>query len=139
MKKVLIDTDMLTYYLFKDYPQVKQHFEAYLAHYGFVYVGRPTIFEIESGLLTKKAYKKLEQFHDFIQQQVILEITESSAQISAQIYAHLSNIGKHSGTNDLYLAGIARSNDFAICTNNEKDYENIPDLEIVNWAKYETQ
>ena len=86
MKKVLIDTDTLTYYLFKDYPQIKQRLEAYLAQYGFVYISRPTIFEVESDLLTKKADKKIELFHNFIQQQTILEITEESAQISAKTF-----------------------------------------------------
>lgn len=135
MIKVLVDTDILTYYLFKDYPKVKQNFETYLAEFDFVCIGRPTIFEIESGLLTKKAYKQLAIFQDFIQKQTILEITELSAHISAQNYAYLVSIGKHSGVNDLYLAGIAQSNELAICTNNEKDYENIPNLMIVNWTK----
>ncbi len=135
MMKVLVDTDILTYYLFKDYPQVKQNFEHYLSEFSFVYIGRPTVFEIESGLLTKKAYKQLTIFQEFIQKQTILEITELSAHISAKNYAYLVSVGKHSGTNDLYLAGIAQSNELAICTNNEKDYENIPNLTIINWTK----
>jgi predicted nucleic acid-binding protein len=64
-----------------------------------------------------------------------LEITAQSAQISAEMYAHLYQIGRHSGVNDLYLAGIAQANSLVICTNNEKDYDNIPNLEIINWMK----
>ncbi|MDX2303178.1 MAG: type II toxin-antitoxin system VapC family toxin [Microscillaceae bacterium] len=135
MKQVLVDTDILSYYLFKNYPIVKQNIEAFLLNEGFIHIGRPTIFEIESGLKAKNAISQLSQFHTFIEGQQILEITQQSAQISANIYAHLYNIGKHTGVNDLYLAGIALENDLIISTNNEKDYQFIPDLEIINWTK----
>jgi tRNA(fMet)-specific endonuclease VapC len=135
MKKVLVDTDILTYYLFKDYPILKQNFEDYLNQQGFIFIGRPTIFEIESGLKAKNASTQLSKFNEFIKNHQILEITAQSAQISAEMYAHLYQIGRHSGVNDLYLAGIAQANSLVICTNNEKDYDNIPNLEIINWMK----
>ncbi|NJL15665.1 MAG: type II toxin-antitoxin system VapC family toxin [Microscillaceae bacterium] len=135
MKKVLIDTDILSYYLFKEYSILKQNFENYLNSEGFVYIGRPTIFEVESGLKAKNASAQLTKFYGFIAHQQILEITATSAQLSADMYAHLHQIGKHSGVNDLYLAGIAQANNLSICTNNEKDYAHISDLEIINWMK----
>ncbi len=135
MKRILIDTDILSYYLFKEYPTLNQNFEAYIKQGGSIYVGRPTIFEIESGLKAKNAGIQFIKFQEFIKNQQILEITAQSAQLSATMYAHLHQIGRHSGVNDLYLAGIAQANSLSICTNNEKDYDSIPDLEIINWMK----
>jgi tRNA(fMet)-specific endonuclease VapC len=135
MKKVLVDTDILSYYLFKEYPILKQNFDDYLLHQGFVWMGRPTIFEIESGLKAKNAFTQLTKFYGFIAHHQILEITATSAQLSAEMYAHLHQIGKHSGVNDLYLAGIAQANNLSICTNNEKDYIHIPNIDMINWMK----
>ncbi|MCP5493186.1 MAG: hypothetical protein H7A23_01390 [Leptospiraceae bacterium] len=41
---------------------------------------------------------------------------------------------KHSGNYDILIAGIAIANNLTLVTNNEKDYENISDLDIINWT-----
>jgi tRNA(fMet)-specific endonuclease VapC len=135
MKEVLVDTDILSYYLFKDYPILTKNFNNYLDTIEYINIARPTIFEVESGLRSKNAFAKLDKFQDFITKHKILELTEHSAHLSAKIYANLRQTGLHSGVNDLYIAGIALANNLTICTNNVKDYENISNLQIVNWLE----
>ncbi len=135
MIQVVVDTDILSYYLFKDYPVLTKNFNAYLDIMGYINIARPTVFEVESGLRAKNAFGKLDKFQDFITKHKILELTEHSAHLSAKMYATLRQTGLHSGVNDLYIAGIALENNLAICTNNTKDYENISNLQIVNWLE----
>lgn len=135
MKEVLVDTDILSYYLFKDYPILTKNFDNYLEKMRYINITRPTIFEVESGLRAKNAFAKLDKFQDFITKHKILELTEHSAHLSAKIYATLRQTGLHSGVNDLYIAGIALENNLVICTNNIKDYENISNIQIINWLE----
>ncbi|WP_338792790.1 PIN domain-containing protein [Bernardetia sp. MNP-M8] len=135
MIQVLVDTDILSYYLFKNYPVLTKNFNNYLNTVGYINIARPTIFEVESGLRAKNAFGKLEIFQGFITKHKILELTEHSTHLSAKIYATLRQTGLHSGVNDLYIAGIALENNLTICTNNLKDYENISNLQIVNWLE----
>jgi len=136
MKLALLDTDTLSYYLFKDYPQVNSNYDLYCQKQETLFVSRPTIFEIESGLLHKKANKKLKGFDDFLQRPEIeiLELDEESAHISAKIRADLRKKGRKIGINDLYIAGIAIKHKLVLVTNNTKHYQDIENLEIENWA-----
>ncbi len=134
MNQALIDTNIISYYLFGDYPNVVQSFDAYIQQYAFVSIGRPTIYEILSGLKAKNASQKLKQFEAFIMQHKVLEITEKSTQISSDIYAILRNKGIIIGENDIYLAGIALENNLELCTNNSKHFRDIPNLRLVNWV-----
>lgn len=136
MNPALIDTNIISYYLFKKekYPTVEQNFDHYLEEHSFIYVGRPTIYEIRSGLKYKNALQKLADFESFMEQQEILEITNQSTEISSDIYSELRQKGITIGDNDIYLAGIALENDLELCTNNTKHFKDIPNLKLVNWV-----
>mgnify|MGYP006268526881 CR=1 FL=1 len=131
-EKVLLDSDTLSF-LMKKYPVVVQRYEEYIEKHGFVYIGRVTVFEILNGLKAKHATKQLEKFRSFITQHEILEVTELSVEFSSDAYAELVKKGKHSGFDDLLIAGIALANDLTLVTNNTKDFENIENLRIDNW------
>ena len=133
MKEVLLDTDTLSYY-FKQHPQVVGHFNKYRATQGYVFISRISIVEILGGLKTKNAIRQIENFHSFIAQHKILDTTEISAEISANIFAELWKKGRHSGNYDILIAGMAIANDLTLVTNNTKDYDNITGLSLDNWT-----
>lgn len=135
MKEIIVDTDILSYYLFKNYPTLSKKFGDYIDKVGYINIARPTVFEIESGLRAKNAFSQLKKFEKFLDKQRVVELTQRSAHLSAKMYASLRKKGLHSGVNDLYIAGIALENDLIICTNNEKDYKNIAEIEIINWLE----
>ncbi len=133
MKKFLLDTDILSYIMKKN-PTILENYKKYSQRKDSVFISRINIVEILGGLKARNAEKQIKEFNEFIKDHEILDTTELSAKISSDIYANLTKIGKHSGNYDILIAGIAMANNLKLVTNNEKDYENIEGLEIVNWT-----
>lgn len=129
----LLDTDILSYIMKKN-PTVLENFNKQRQKTGSIFVSRISIVEIMGGLKARNAERQIKEFNDLIVNHKILDTTELSAESSSGIYAHLSKMGRHSGNYDILIAGIAISNNLKLVTNNEKDYENIDGLEIVNWT-----
>ena len=133
MEKCLLDTDILSYY-FKGNKNVVSNFNNYLNHFDSFNISIITYYEIVSGLRAKNADKQLNVFNEFCELNNILPLTESSADISARLYAKLKNKGTIVDDIDLLIAGIAIDNDFDIVTNNTKHFNRISDLKIQNWS-----
>ena len=132
-KEVLLDTDTLSLLMRKN-PTVIQNITAYLEVYPCLCVSRITVFEVLNGLKAKDAEKQLERFREFLRENQIKEVTELSVELSSDAYAKLRKAGKHSGHDDLLIAGIALANNLVLVTNNTKDFENIEGLELENWS-----
>jgi len=134
MDRVLIDTDILSYY-FKGIPDVVSHFELYLERYDLIEISIITYYEISSGLLAKNALKQLSQFEEFVSENLVVPMTEKSAKISSELYSALRKTGNIVDDIDLLIAGIAIENDFILVTNNESHFGRIPGLKINNWSR----
>ena len=134
MNKVLIDTDILSYY-FKGDKTVVANFERYLQQYDWIEISLITYYEIEGGLLAKNALKQLKIFEDFISENMVVPVTESSAKVSAELYSTLRRGGNLVDDIDLLIAGIAIDNNMPLVTNNENHFKRIPRLKIENWSK----
>ena len=133
-KKVLLDTDILSYYLKKS-PIVVANYKNYLAEHHQISISRITVIEVVGGLKAKSAFKQIEFFENLISSFQILDTSKEVAELASSIFAELYKKGRHSGNFDVLNAAIAMANDLAICTNNEKDYENISGLDSVNWTR----
>lgn len=132
MNRYLIDTDILSYY-FKGDETVVKNFEAYLKNFALIEISIITYYEIISGLKAKNAIKQLEIFNDFVNQNLIIPMTEDSANTSAELFAILSKSGNKLDDIDLFIAGIAIENKMVLVTNNEKHFSRIDGLDIQNW------
>ena len=135
MNRVLIDTDILSYY-FKGNKVVVSNFEEYLQQYDLIEISVITYYEIVGGLLAKNALKQLSVFEDFVAENLVISMTENSAKISAELYSTLRQSGNIVDDIDLLIAGIAIDNDMLLVTNNESHFNRIPGLMIENWSKY---
>ena len=135
MNRALIDTDILSYY-FKGDKTVVENFEIYLQHYDSISISLITYYEIIGGLLAKNALKQLHIFDDFLIDNLIIPLTESSVKISAELYSALRQSGKIIDDIDLLIAGVAIENDMILVTNNENHFKRIPGLNIDNWSKH---
>lgn len=133
-RNVVVDSDIISYFLKGD-ERVIENWEAYTREFGFLYLSAVNVFEVLSGLQTINATNKIEKLNEIIEENTTLDVTEDSARISADIYAHLRSIGRISGKDDILIAGVALLHDLRLCTNNEKHYQHIQGLEIVNWKK----
>jgi len=133
MKKVLIDTDILSYF-FKGHDEVTLNFKNYLKSYEVFNISIITYYEIISGLQAKNATNQLIIFEEFCEINSIFPLTKASVVISAKIYAELKKAGKIVDDIDLLIAGVAIENDLVLVTNNTKHFSRIPDLQIENWS-----
>ena len=134
MNRVLIDTDILSYY-FKGDEVVIGNFENYLDQNDLLAISLITCYEIIGGLLAKNALKQLTVFDDFVAENIVVPMTDKSAKISAELYSSLRQNGIIVDDIDLLIAGIAIENDMILATNNERHFGRIPGLRIENWKK----
>jgi tRNA(fMet)-specific endonuclease VapC len=134
MNRILIDTDILSYY-FKGSEVVIRNFERYLQKFELLEISLITYYEISSGLLAKNAQKQLRIFEDFVEDNLVLPITEKSARISSEIYSILKSSGNLIDDIDLLIAGLAIENDMILATNNMAHFSRIPNLKTINWSR----
>ncbi len=130
--KILVDTDILSYYL-KGYPDVVQALDDHENKHGTVFISRITVVEILGGLKAKNATAQEARFRVFIKARIVLEIDEPTGEIASGVFAHLYKTGRHSGNYDIFIAATALQQQLTLCTNNTKDYRHIPGLVLVNW------
>ena len=65
----------------------------------------------------------------------ILPYGDDAAQYYGTLRAHLENKGTPIGSLDMLIAAHALSIDCTLVTNNEKEFNRIPNLKIENWVK----
>ncbi len=134
MKPALVDTDILSMY-FRGDKRVEANVEQFIEEYGKVNLSIITYYEIVSGLTFRDARKQLTSFLAFAKEHRILPLTEHAASMAAELYAALRKKGQPIDDIDLLIAGIALSNSLILTTNNERHFERIEALEVVNWSK----
>mgnify|MGYP006274674943 FL=1 len=86
--------------------------------------------------MAKNALKQLNIFQEFVDQNIVVPMTENSAKISAELYSTLRQQGNTLDDIDLLIAGIAIDNDLTLITNNESHFNRIPGLQVENWSKH---
>ncbi|ATG89751.1 type II toxin-antitoxin system tRNA(fMet)-specific endonuclease VapC [Methylomonas koyamae] len=64
----------------------------------------------------------------------ICDLPETAGEHYGQIRAELQKIGQPIGNNDLWLAAHARSQEWVLVTNNEREFLRVPDLRVENWV-----
>lgn len=133
MIRYLLDTD-ICFYLIKNRPSevldtFRQHPPQEVA------ISAITLFELEYGV-EKSAYRQRSEaaLSKFLQPLTLLNFDRSAAKASAAIRAQLEKKGTPIGPYDLLIAGLARSRDLNLVTNNKKEFERIADLRIENWV-----
>lgn len=134
MKPTLVDTDILSMY-FRGDERVEANVEQYIEEYGKVNLSIITYYEIVSGLTFRDTRKQRASFLAFAKEHSVLPLTEHAAATAAELYAALRKKGQPIDDIDLLIAGIALSNDLILATNNERHFERIEALEVVNWSK----
>lgn len=132
MKPVLVDTDILSYFL-KGNEKVFLRFQEYLRDFDHINISIITYYEIASGLTFKSAEKQLRIFEEFCSSSAIINLSKDSIKMSAEIYANQRKKGEAVDDIDILIAGIAISNDMVLITNNTKHFGKIDGLEIDNW------
>ena len=92
MKKCLLDTNILSYFL-RGNPVIVEKFGLYRQHYSYLSFSIFTYYEIKSGLLYKDAYKQMQRFENLAAASEIISYDKAIADTASQIYDNLRKRG----------------------------------------------
>ena len=128
----LLDTDTLIYFL-KGNARVVDNFKA---HRTF-----PKAFSVITyGELiygcrkSQRAVENLARVRQLAESYPIIDVTRSVMECFGEMKALLTKSGKPLDDFDLLIGCTALTMNYAVVTNNEKHYQKIPGLKVVNWA-----
>ncbi|MGH8557098.1 MAG: PIN domain-containing protein [Methylococcales bacterium] len=89
------------------------------------------MFGAEKSRSSERALANLLRFAEMVQ---VLPLPQSAAGYYAMIRAKLEKAGTPIGTNDLWIAAHALTEDLVLVTNNLREFERIPGLKAENWV-----
>ncbi len=131
MLKYMLDTNIVIYTMKQRPIEVKEKFNLVATQLCISSISvAELIFGAENSQTPEKNLKIIENFLSRLQ---ILDYGVDAAIQYGNIKAHLKKIGTSIGENDLHIAAHARSRGLILVTNNTKEFERVPALQIENW------
>jgi tRNA(fMet)-specific endonuclease VapC len=130
----LLDTNICIYLIKKRPTEVLEQFSRHSPL--DVAIATITLFELEYGV-QKSQYIQAAQdaLARFLLPLTILDVDAQAATDAAVIRAQLEKKGMPIGPYDLLIAGLARSRNLTLVTNNIREFERIDNLRIENWVQ----
>ena len=72
---------------------------------------------------------------DLVSELTVLDFDSECAQQFGRVRGRLLQQGLSVSTADLFIASVALAHDLTLVTNNTKDFQNIPGLQMVDWLE----
>ena len=130
----LLDTNICIYLIKKRPPEVLEQFRQHPPQ--DVAISTITFFELEYGVQKSQHIQRTQDALDgFLLPLTILDMDRPAAADAAAIRASLEKKGTPIGPYDLLIAGLARSRNMTLVTNNTKEFERIDNLRLENWVQ----
>ncbi len=125
--RYLLDTNICIYLIKKHSPEIIERFRKHSPQ--DVAISTITLFELQYGV-EKSQYRQrsADALDKFLLPLNIIDLDRS-----AVIRAQLEKKGISIGPYDLLIAGLARSRDMTLVTNNTKEFERVVDLHMEDW------
>jgi tRNA(fMet)-specific endonuclease VapC len=132
--RYLLDTNICIYLIKKRPPEVLERFRQHSPQ--DVAISAITLFELEYGV-EKSQYSQRSKnaLAKFLLPLKIINLDRFSAIEAAIIRAQLEKKGMPIGPYDLLIAGLARSQEMTLVTNNIKEFERVVNLRLENWVE----
>ncbi len=132
MLKYLLDTHIVIYVIKRRPLEVLDLFNANATRMAISVV---TLAELLHGAeKSAQPTSNLAVVEDFCSRLQVLSYTPKAAQHYGTIRTSLERMGQPIGVNDLHIAAHARSEGLVLVTNNIKEFEKVPALQIENWV-----
>ena len=133
MIKYLLDTNIVIYVIKRRPIEVMETFNLNASRMAISVI---TLSELLHGA-EKSSFpeKNLRVVEDFCSRLEVLDYTAKAAQQYGSIRSALEKVGQPIGENDLHIAAHARSEGLVLVTNNEREFQKVPALQIENWIK----
>jgi len=132
--RYLLDTNICIYLIKKRPSKVLERFRQHSPQ--DIAISTVTLFELQYGV-EKSQYRQRSEdaLAKFLLPLNLIDLDRSSAVEAATIRAQLEKEGMPIGAYDLLIAGLARSLDMTLVTNNTREFERIAGLHLENWVK----
>jgi len=132
MLKFLLDTNIVIYVIKRRPIEVLELFNANASRMAISVV---TLAELLHGAeKSAQPTSNLAVVEDFCSRLQVLSYTPKAAQHYGSIRASLEMMGQPIGVNDLHIAAHARSEGLVLVTNNIREFEKVPALQVENWV-----
>jgi tRNA(fMet)-specific endonuclease VapC len=134
MIKLMLDTNMCIYIIKQKPKKVIDKFRK--LSFSEVAISSIVLSELEFGVVksTQPAQNRL-ALAQFLAPLEILAYDDIAAFYYGKIRAHLQKMGTPIGSLDLLIAAHTLSVGCSLVTNNESEFQRVPRLKILNWAK----
>lgn len=128
----LLDTNICIYIIKKRPQDVLDRFKKHSPR--DIAISTVTIFELRYGV-EKSLYRQRSEdaLKKFLLPLNVVDLDHSAACEAAAIRAEVEKKGTSVGPYDLLIAGIARSREMTLVTNNMREFERINGLHLENW------
>ena len=133
MLRYLLDTNIVIYVIKKRPLAVRTKFNE---HSGRMAISAITLSELMHG--TEKSARpaaNLAVVEDFCSRLEILSYPAKASAHYGSIRATLERAGTPIGVNDLHVAAHARCEGLMLITNNMREFERVPALQVENWVE----
>ena len=132
--RYLLDTNICIYLIKKHSPEILDRLREHSPQ--DVAISTITLFELQYGV-EKSQYKQRSEdaLNKFLLPLNIIDIDRSAALEAAVIRAQLEKKGISIGPYDLLIAGLARSQNMTLVTNNTKEFKRVANLHLEDWSK----
>jgi tRNA(fMet)-specific endonuclease VapC len=131
MLRFLLDTNIVIYVINQ---RPLEALETFNAHAGQMAISAVTLAELLHGAeKSQKRETTLAVVEDFCSRLEVLPYGPKAAQHYGSMRAALEELGTPIGVNDLHIAAHARSEGLTLVSNNVREFERIPALQLVNW------
>ena len=132
MLKYLLDTNIVIYVIKRRPLNALQYFNT---HAGHMAISSITLAELLHGAEKSNASAQaLAVVEDFCSRLEVLPYGPKAAQHYGSIRASLEKFGQPIGVNDIHIAAHARSEGLVLVTNNLREFERVPALQLENWV-----
>lgn len=130
----MLDTNICIYAMKQKPEKVLQRFKQKLN--SGICISSITLAELEYGMKRSSDPAKNEQaLLRFLAPLSVLPFGSAAASAYGEIRAYLQSKGTPIGPLDMLIAGHAKAEDLILVTNNVREFERVPALEIENWAE----
>jgi tRNA(fMet)-specific endonuclease VapC len=131
MLRFLLDTNIVIYVIKR---RPVQALELFNAHAGQMSISAITLAELLHGAeKSQNPNQSLAVVEDFCSRLEVLPYGAKAAQHYGAIRATLEKLGNPMGVNDLHIAAHARSEGLTLISNNLREFERVPALQLANW------
>ncbi|MCL2116036.1 MAG: PIN domain-containing protein, partial [Methanobrevibacter sp.] len=129
---IFLDTDIISYYFHGNNKITTNLIKAFKSKEP-VAITIINVYEISKGLKYKNNTKKIKHFKKLLKHLQIFSLDDKVISEAATIYSNLRKIGKSIGDADILIAATVIKNKGILISNNTKHYENIANLNLMNW------